>query len=42
MRRLDLPEDALWVVLNGGEPAVARLDIEPGIRLVRLTSLGEV
>ena len=42
MRRLDLPDGALWIVLNGGEPAVARLHVAQGIRLVRLTSLGEV
>jgi beta-galactosidase len=41
MRRLDLPDGALWIVLNGGEPAVARLHVAPGIRLVRLTRLGE-
>jgi len=42
MRRLDLPDGALWIVLNGGEPAVARLHVAPGIRLEHLTSFGEV
>jgi beta-galactosidase len=41
MRRLDLPDGALWIVLNGSEPVVARLHVAPGIRLVRLTRLGE-
>jgi beta-galactosidase len=41
LRRLDLPEGALWVLLNGSGPATARLRAVPGIRLLRLTRLGE-
>jgi beta-galactosidase len=41
LRRLDLPDGALWILLNSGAPAAARLRVAPGIRLVRLTLLGE-
>jgi hypothetical protein len=41
LRRLDLPDGALWVLLNGGGPATARLRAARGICLLRLTRLGE-
>jgi len=41
LRRLDMPEGALWILINGGEPATARLHPAPGIRLARLTRAGE-
>ena len=36
-----MPEGALWILINGGEPATARLHAAPGIRLRRLTRAGE-
>jgi beta-galactosidase len=41
LRRLDMPEGALWILLNGGGPTEARLRAAPGIRLARLTQAGE-
>lgn len=41
IRRLDLPDGALWILLNGGETAVAKLHVASGVRLARLTSIGE-
>jgi beta-galactosidase len=41
LRRLDLPDGALWILLNGGGPAQAILQVAPGIRLARLTQSGE-
>jgi beta-galactosidase len=41
LRQLDMPEGALWILLNGAGPAEARLRVEPGIRLTRLTQAGE-
>jgi hypothetical protein len=41
LRRLDLPEGALWVLLNAGEPVTARMRLAPGCSLTRLTRVGE-
>ncbi len=41
LRRLDMPEGALCILLNGGGPAVARLHTTKGTRLSRLTRTGE-
>jgi beta-galactosidase len=41
LRRLDLPEGALWILLNAGGPAEASLRVAPKVRLVRLTQSGE-
>ena len=40
LRRLDLPEGALLVLLNAGGPVTARLKIAPGLSLTRLTETG--
>jgi beta-galactosidase len=41
LRRLDLPQGALLVLLNGGGPATARLRLPPGCSLTRLAQAGE-
>ena len=41
LRRLDLPEGALLVLLNAGGPVTARLQLDPGRSLTRLTQAGE-
>ena len=41
LRRLDLPEGALLVLLNAGGPVTARLQFAPVRRLTRLTRAGE-
>jgi len=41
LRRLDLPEGALLVLLNAGESVTARLQLAPGCSLARLTPVGE-
>ena len=40
LRRLDLPEGALLVLLNAGEPVTARLQLAQGCSLTRLTPVG--
>jgi hypothetical protein len=41
LRRLDLPEGALLLLLNAGGPATARLQLAPGYSLTRLIQAGE-
>ncbi len=41
LRKLDLPDGALWILLNGGPAVQARLRVASGIRLARLTESGE-
>ena len=41
LRRLDLPDGALWIIINAGDQVEARLSVAQGIHLVRLTLAGE-
>jgi beta-galactosidase len=41
LRRLDLPDGALLLLLNAGGEATARLRLAPGVSLLRLTATGE-
>jgi beta-galactosidase len=41
LRKLDLPDGALWILLNGGLAAQARFRVSAGTRLAHLTLTGE-